>query len=168
MLKARSQSGFYPCSYIVGTEEVMSLVGTGEMASTFGNTPLGCAATHETLDLIDEPGYIDRGPFLGAWFQEDADKWQSQFPFILDAVTCGTDMCLYIDKSNSAVTRRKIAALWNLKGLLVTSFTNRVRMRPPLVLTDEEMGRGLEIIRETLEEVTEYDNVPGMLWTGPE
>ena len=31
----------------------MSLVGTGEMASTFGNTPLGCAATNATLDLIE-------------------------------------------------------------------------------------------------------------------
>lgn len=146
----------------------MSLVGTGEMASTFGNTPLGCAATNATLDLIDEPGYMDRGPFLGAWFQKEADKWQTQFPFILEAVSCGTDMCLYIDESNPAVTGRKIAALCNLKGLLVTSFGNRVRMSPPLVLTDEEMERGIQILREALEEVTEYDDVPGMVWTGPE
>ena len=146
----------------------MSLVGTGEMASTFGNTPLGCAATNATLDLVDEPGYMERGPFLGAWFQREADKWQQEFPFILDAVSCGTDMCLYIDESKPGVTGRKIAALCNLKGLLVTSFTNRVRMSPPLVLTDEEMERGMEIIRESLQEVEEYDDVPGMVWTGPE
>jgi ornithine--oxo-acid transaminase len=77
-------------------------------------------------------------------------------------------MCLYIDENNPAVTGRKIAALCNLKGLLMASFTNRVRMSPPLVLTDEEMERGLEIIREALEEVTEYDEVPRMEWTGPE
>jgi ornithine--oxo-acid transaminase len=146
----------------------MSLVGTGEMASTFGFTPLGCAATNATLDLIDEPGYMERGPILGKWFQGEADKWQKEFPFILETVSCGTDMCIYIDESIPGVTGRKIAALCNLKGLLVTSFTNRVRMSPPLVITDEEMEKALGIIKESLDEVTEYDDVPGMVWTGKE
>jgi ornithine--oxo-acid transaminase len=61
------QGGFYPCSYVVGTEEVISLVGTGEMASTFGFTPVGIAATNATLDLIDKPGYMKRGAILGKW-----------------------------------------------------------------------------------------------------
>lgn len=163
--------GFYPCSYIIGTSDCMSLVGTGEMASTFGATPLGCAATQATLDLIDEPGYMERGPALGKWFQKCADQWMAEFPFIKAATSCGTDMCLYIDEEEYAakgVTGRKIAALCNLKGMLVTSFTNRVRMSPPLVLTDEEMEKGMSILKEALEEVTEYEDVPGMLWTGPE
>jgi ornithine--oxo-acid transaminase len=147
----------------------MSLIGTSEFASTFGNTPLGCAATHATLDLIDEPGYMARDPYLGKWFQDLADKWKIEFPFILDAVSCGTDMALYIDESiPEKVTGRKIAALCNLKGLLVTSFTNKVRMSPPLVVSDEEMERAMGILREALEEVGEYENVPGMVWTGPE
>jgi ornithine--oxo-acid transaminase len=147
----------------------MSLIGTSEFASTFGNTPLGCAATHATLDLIDEPGYMARGPYLGKWFQGLADKWKIEFPFIRDAVSCGTDMALYIDESNpEKVTGRKIAALCNLKGLLVTSFTNKVRMSPPLVVSDEEMEQAMGILREALEEVGEYDDVPGMVWTGPE
>jgi len=121
-----------------------------------------------TFDLTDQPGYMDCGPFLGAWSQKEGDKWQTQFPFLLEAVSCGTDMCLYIDESNPAVTGRKIAVLCNLKGLLVTSFGNRARMSPPLVLTDGEMERGIQVLREALEEVTEYNNVPGMVWTGPE
>ncbi|RDL32479.1 uncharacterized protein BP5553_08935 [Venustampulla echinocandica] len=160
--------GFYPCSYVIGTEDCMSLVGTGEMASTFGFTPLGVAATNATLDLIDEPGYMERGPKLGRWFQSEADKWKEEFPFIIEAVSCGTDMCLYIDEGNPRVTGRKIAALCNLKGLLVTSFINKVRMSPPLVITDEEMEKALGIIKEALDEVTEYDDVPGMVWTGPD
>jgi ornithine--oxo-acid transaminase len=121
-----------------------------------------------TLNLIDEPGYMDCGPFLGAWFQQEGDKWQTQFLFILEAVSCGTDMCLYINESNPAVTGRKIAALCNLKGQQVTIFGNRVRMSPPLVLTDGKMERGIQILREALEEVTEYNDVPGMVWTGLE
>jgi ornithine--oxo-acid transaminase len=147
----------------------MSLIGTSEFASTFGATPLGCAATSATLDLIDEPGYMARGPYLGKWFQDLADKWKIEFPFILDAVSCGTDMALYIDESNlEKVAGRKIAALCNLKGLLVTSFTNKVRMSPPLVVSDKEMEQAIGILREALEEVGEYEDVPGMVWTGLE
>jgi ornithine--oxo-acid transaminase len=146
----------------------MDLVGTGEMASTFGFTPLGVAATNATLDLFDEPGYMDRGPRLGKWFQDEVDTWKH--PFIKNAVACGTDMCVYINEEipEYPVTGRKIAALCVQKGLLVTSFTNRVRMSPPVVLTDEEMTKGMAILKEAFDEVMEYDEVPGEFWTGPE
>jgi len=112
---------------------------------------------------------MDRGPYLGKWFQDLADKWKIEFPFMLDAVSCETDMALYIDESvPEKVTGRKIAALCSFKGLLVTSFTNKVRMSPPLVVSDEEMERAMEILREALEEVGEYEDVPGMVWAGPE
>jgi ornithine--oxo-acid transaminase len=154
---------------VVGTEEVMSLVGVAEMASTFGNTPVGVAATNATLDLIDEPGYMERGPVLGKWFQDTADSWN--YEFITEAVACGADMCLYIDENNPAypVTGRKIGALCVQKGLLVVvSPRNRIRMSPPLIITDAEMAKAMEILKEALDEVMDYDEVPGEFWTGPE
>lgn len=155
------QGGFYLCCYVVGTEEVMSLVGTGEMASTFGSTPIGNAATNATLDIIDEPGYMERGIILGKRFQDMADSWNHEF--IIEAVSCGTDMCFYVDEHNPAypVTARKIAALCIQKGLLVVVTKNKVQMSPPLVLTDEEMTRAMEILQETLDEVMDYDDGPG-------
>lgn len=41
-------------------------------------------------------------------------------------------------------------------------------MSQPLVITDEELEKGFDIIRKALEEVVEYKDVPGMVWTGPE
>jgi len=123
------------------------------------------------LDLIDAPGSMERGPYLGAWFQRLAESWIScdTFPFITQVVSCGTDMRLYIDEQRvKGVTGRKIAALMVQKGLLVTSFGNAIRMSPPLVLTDEEMERGMKILKEALEDVVDYDSVPRMEWTGVE
>ncbi|RFU29300.1 hypothetical protein B7463_g7028, partial [Scytalidium lignicola] len=160
--------GFYPCSYVIGKEEAMSLVGTAEVAATFGFTPVGVAATNAVLDLVDEPGYMERGIALGKRFKEAAASWDHKF--ILNTVSCGTDMVIYIDENNPdyPVTGRKVAALCIQKGLLVTSFTNRVRMSPPLILTDEEMDKAMSIIKEALDEVMDYDYVPGEVWTGPE
>ncbi|KAE9366226.1 PLP-dependent transferase, partial [Stipitochalara longipes BDJ] len=159
----RSPGGFYSCTYIVGTE-IMSLIDTFENASTFGNTPFGCAATHTTLDLIDESGRISNR----------SSKLQSQNAVCtisytdFNAVSYGPDMCLCIDKGNPAVTSRKIAALRKLKGILVTSSTNRVRMSPQLVLTDKEADREMGTPREAPEEAMEHDDVQEMLWSGSE
>ena len=149
----------------------MSLVGTAEMASTFGFTPVGNAATSATLDLIDRPGYMERGAYLGKWFQNTADRWIQKFDFVTEAVACGTDMSFYVEDQHLdySVTARKIAALCIHKGLLVVvSPKNRVRMSPPLILSDDEMTRAMEILEEALDEVVHYDEVPGEFWTGPE
>lgn len=160
------QGGIYPCSYVLGTEDCMSLVGTSENACTFGFTPMGIAATNATLDIIDNPKYIARGAKLGKWFQEIADAWT--YPFVTTAVGCGTDMSFWVDESHHGLTARKIGALCVQKGLLVVVMKNRVRMSPPVVLTDEEMREGMRILGEALDEVVEYDEVPGERWDGPE
>lgn len=161
--------GFYPCSYVLGTNEVMELVGTAENASTFGFTPIGIAATNTTLDILDRPGYMERGTHFGEWFQSVADKWIDEYEFVTEAVGCGMDMCIYIDENHPTqkVTARKVAALCVQKGLLVVQQKNRVRMSPPLMLSDEEMEKAMGIINEALEEVLLYEAVPGEFWTGP-
>lgn len=60
--------------------------------------------------------------------------------------------------------------LCNLEEFLVTSFKNRARMSKPLVLQMRrwEGIRVEKIISEVLEEVTEDDEVPEMVWNGPE
>lgn len=146
----------------------MSLVGTAENACTFGFTPMGIAATHATLDIIDDPDYIARGAKLGKWFQDIADSWR--YPFITSAVGCGTDMCFWVNEGHHdyPVTARKIGALCLQKGLLVVVMKNRVRMSPPVVLTDDEMREGMRVLKEALDEVLDYDEVPGEYWNGPE
>lgn len=81
---------------------------------------------------------MERGPVLGKRFQDLADSWN--YEFVIEAVSCGTDMCFYTDENNPAypVTARKVGALCIQMGLLVVVQKNKVRMSPPLVLTDEE------------------------------
>lgn len=160
------QGGIYPCSYVLGTEDCMSLVGTSENACTFGFAPMGIAATNATLDIIDNPEYIARGARLGKRFQEIADAWT--YPFISSAVGCGMDMCFWVNEKHPdyPVTVRKIAALCVQKGLLLFVMENRVRMSPPVVLKDDEFQEGMGVLTEALEQVLEYDEVPGEYWRG--
>jgi len=146
----------------------MQLVGSDEVGSTFAFTPLGVAATNAALDVFVSPGYMERGPYLGNWFQEEVGSWT--YPFISQVSSCGTDMCILVDETipEYPVTGRKIAALCVLKGLLVCSEENLIRLSPPQVLSDDEMTWGIAVLKEAFEEVLEYESVPGEIWTGPE
>lgn len=95
----------------------MYLVGTGKMASTLAIHQSAVIQQRQIsrLDLTDEPDYMERGLILGKRSEDQADKWMEECSFLLDAVSRGTDMCMYIDESNPEITGRKIAALCNLK-----------------------------------------------------
>ena len=158
--------GFYPASYVLGTEAVMSLVGTAEMAATFAFTPLGVAATNAALDVIYEEGLIERAAVLGKWFDATVASWQHEL--VLYSTSRGADFGLFIDEHHPSgrVTGRKVCALCVQKGLLVSIKDNKVRMSVPMVIKDEEMNRALEILKEALDEVVDYDEVPGEVWEG--
>jgi ornithine--oxo-acid transaminase len=53
--------------------------------------------------------------------------------------------------------------LYNLKRLLITNFINKVRISPPLIISNKEIERAMGILREALEEVGEYKDVPRMV-----
>lgn len=144
----------------------MELVGTYEVAATFGFTPVGVAATNATLDVIESSDLLSRATMLGEQFSSTVGSWKH--PNVLTFNACGADFGIIVDESLEGVSGRKVCALIVQKGLLVVSIGNRVRMSPPLVITDAEMTRALEIIKEALDEVAEYKTVPGDMWTGPE
>ena len=57
-------SGGMPLSAVVGTEEVMSLYGPGEMTSTHSANPICSAAALANIDVIDEGGLVEKAAKL--------------------------------------------------------------------------------------------------------
>lgn len=155
--------GVYPVSYVLGSDEVMDLIGIFEIGSTFGFTPPGIAAVTATLKVLDEEGLVERATHLGNLYLQTVSKWHS--PLIEFATACGADIGIEV-KKDCGVTPRKIAALCMFKGLHVFPAATRIRMSVPMVITDEEFLRGLSILKEALAEVQSYKSIPGEFWEG--
>lgn len=153
--------GAFPASYILGTKEVMSLVGPYETASTFAMSPMAVAVTQAALGIIDDENLLQRATSIGKQFEEVASTWKH--PFIEFTTARGADLNIKLvaNYPNTRVTARRIALLCYHKGLLVFPLTGRVRMSVAMTITDELLQKGFAILKEALDEVTEYDSIPG-------
>jgi ornithine--oxo-acid transaminase len=153
--------GAYPASYILGRDEIMELIGGYESVATFGMAPAAIAATRATLKIIDEEKLLDRATWISdIWRKETAD-WK--FP-LLDYVTNrGADLGVYLKSDNPRVTGRRFGMLCLHKGLLTYPDGNRIRLGVALNIPEEDLRRGIAILKEALTELDEYDEIE----TGP-
>ncbi len=67
---AKSLGGGFPLSALIGRAEVMDAVAPGGLGSTFGGSPIGCAAANAVLDIIDDERLIDRANGIGTRLRE--------------------------------------------------------------------------------------------------
>ncbi|KAH9205880.1 pyridoxal phosphate-dependent transferase [Leptodontidium sp. 2 PMI_412] len=79
--------GVYPASYILGKEEVISIVGMREIVQTFMVSPMAIAATTSILEIDDVENLTERAARLETLFIERSERsgWGA-LPFI-DYVT---------------------------------------------------------------------------------
>ncbi len=62
---AKSLSGGFPLSGVLGRAELMDTVEPGGLGGTFGGSPIGCAAALAVLDIIAEDKLLERAEILG-------------------------------------------------------------------------------------------------------
>ncbi|KAF6839280.1 hypothetical protein CPLU01_02018 [Colletotrichum plurivorum] len=147
--------GFYPQSFIVGTDPVMSLVGKYEIGGSFGATPIGIVAAQAALEVLDRDGLLQRATELGDLWRGIVESWNHP---LVDFVACiGADSNLVLTES----VEKRLAALCFHRGLFVYTRPQGLRISFALTMTDDELRRGAEIIHSALEDVAKYEYVEG-------
>ncbi|KAF2501845.1 ornithine aminotransferase [Lophium mytilinum] len=157
--------GAYPASFVLGDDVMMNVVGPYESGSTFAHTPMAIAAAEAALKVLDEENMAERARQLGEKFLELTTDLR-QHPYVADIQARGADFSIPIrENPEGRVTARRIGGLCLSKGLLLYPLGGRLRMGVTMVMTDEQLERGVRIIREALNEVVEYqDAIPGEVW----
>lgn len=153
--------GAYPASFVLGTNEVMSVVGPYESASTYAGTPMAIALVRATLQIMDEEKIVERAAEMQKKWEAAVVDWRH--PFIAFTTARGGDfnVTLKMDHVNERLNPRRIAALCLHKGLLVYPLEGRVRMSVSMIITDEQLAKGFSILKDALDSVTEYDEIAG-------
>lgn len=157
--------GAYPASFVLSDAHIMAVVGPYESGSTFAHTPLAIAAAEAALGVLDDEKMADRAAAIGAKFTELTKTWKDH-PHVADIQVRGADFSIPIHEDLAkGVTARRIGGLCLSKGLLLYPLEGRLRMSVSMVMTDEQLTRGLAIIKESLDEVTEHRGpIPGEVW----
>ena len=159
--------GAYPASFVMSDSNVMAVLKPYESGSTFAHTPLAIAAAEAAIRVIDEENMVARADEIGTRFEALTRHWKDH-RHVSSVEIRGADFSVKINEDAAAnVTARRIGALCLAKGLLLYALEGRLRMSVAMVMTDEQVEKGVRIIEEALDEVTEYKGViPGEVWHG--
>ncbi len=133
-----------PMGACLCNEKCANVLTAGTHGTTFGGNPVACAGARVVLDtLTDEfmQSITEKGEYIK----------EKLLGFDEVASVSGLGMMLGIElKTKNAV---EIAKKCCENGLLILTAKNKLRMLPPLVITKEEIDKGLAVLKNIIEEV---------------
>ncbi|KAL7903838.1 putative acetylornithine aminotransferase [Trichoderma velutinum] len=150
--------GVYPQSFVMGKEAVMSLIGSGQTASTFAYTPVAIAAATAAIETIDRENLMERAVVLGDRWASTIRSWNH--PHIDWVSQIGADCNIFV----KGVRAERLGALLMHKGVAIFPVHPRIRVSIPFTMTDEELDRGLAILKDALNTVDQYGSIEGEFW----
>lgn len=140
--------GILPVSAVLADNEIMMTIKPGEHGSTYGGNPLACAVAIASLKVLKEENLADRAEKLGQQLRDELKALNS--PFISLVRGKGLLNAIVIKHHNPE-------AAWELcmemkeNGLLAKpTHGDKIRLAPPLVITDEQISECVEIIEKSL------------------
>ena len=160
---AKSLAGGFPLSAITGKAAIMDAPDPGGLGSTYGGSPLGCAAASAVIDVIEEERLCERSLALGERIKNRIAQWQTRN----DTLPIGDIRGLGSMVAFELVTERgthtpdpaatkALVAKAEENGLVLLScgvFGNAIRILVPLTASDELVEEGLGIIERSMIEV---------------
>jgi 4-aminobutyrate aminotransferase / (S)-3-amino-2-methylpropionate transaminase / 5-aminovalerate transaminase len=158
---AKSFAGGMPLSAITGRSELMNKPHVGGLGGTYGGNPVACKAALAVLEILTKEGLIQKAESLGGTIASRFKELQEKHELIGEVRGLGPMLALELvkdrqSKEPAAEETKKLVQLCFEKGLIVLScgnYGNVIRTLMPLVITDEQLDKGISILDESLEEL---------------
>jgi len=162
----KSLGGGLPLSGITGTASIMNTVHPGGLGGTYGGNPVSCAAGLAVLQAIEEENLLERATALGVKARAALEALQERHPCIGQVRGLGPMLAMELVKSRgrkepAPELAKKVTAICHQEGLLILdcgTLGNNLRTLMPLVITDEQLERGLSILERSLDRALEESN----------
>jgi 4-aminobutyrate aminotransferase len=158
LVSGKSLGGGLPLAAVTGRSEVMDAVEPGGLGGTFGGNPLACAAASAVLDALADEGLLERAEQLGRQIRLGLEGVADRVNKVGDVRGLGPMLALELVEDRrtkvpaAGLTKRTTRAARE-KGLILLScglYGNVIRILAPLVIEDDDLDRGLELLEESL------------------
>ena len=143
---AKGIAGGVPMGVTMVRPDILDCISKGEHSSTFGGNPLSCAAGTATLQALTQDGLIDNADKMGKLFREGLERLKEKHTIIREIRGKGLMIGIELKFEVKNILMEGIEK--NL--LLLYSGRNILRLLPPLVISEEDVTRSLEILDELL------------------
>ncbi len=151
-----------PLSAVVGNKKYFDSLPKSSIGSTFGGNPIACAAGIEVIKMIEEEKLLDRAKYLGKIIKHRFDQFQKKYHSVKEIRGVGAMYALeFVEDGDKwepdAETCHKVIVDAMQNGVVLAGaglHKNIVRLLIPLVITDEELNEGLDVIDKAIDKAT--------------
>ena len=146
MCLAKGIAGGVPMGVTLVKPDILSVMKKGEHSSTFGGNPLACAAGTATLQALTQDGLVENAKNMGEKFLRGLNDLKSKHKIIREVRGKGLMIGVELKFEVKDILMEGIK-----KGLLLLySGRNILRLLPPLVISDEDVTKSLQVLDELL------------------
>ncbi len=159
MIVAKSLAAGMPLSAVVGKTEIMDSVHAGGLGGTYGANPVACAAAHAVLDIFEEENLIEKAVEIGDILTHKFGAWKEKYNVIGEIRGLGAMRGLTLVNDDGTPSAEKAAQVSKycfnngLVTLVCGIHGNVIRVLMPLVIEDDQLQMGLNIMEAGLAEV---------------
>ena len=140
---AKGLGGGVPIGAVLAAKSCSNVLTPGTHATTFGGTPMVCAAANTVLDTVANGEFLAQVREKGEYLKNGILSIGS--PNIHGVRGMGLMLGIIVDEGKHAAFANKLIE----KGVLaITAGKNAVRLLPPLTISKAEMDEALTIMKE--------------------
>ena len=159
---AKSLGAGMPISAVIGKKEIMDSVHPGGIGGTYSANPIACEAALAVFDIFESENLLTKAKALGEKLQFTLKAFQEKHALIGDVRGIGPmiAMELVYDRDAKTPAPEKAKQLVefcldrNLIILACGTYGNVIRLLMPLVITEEQLTKGMEIIDNGLTSIS--------------
>ncbi|WP_024935808.1 4-aminobutyrate--2-oxoglutarate transaminase [Actinomadura welshii] len=156
---AKGIAGGLPLAAVTGRADIMDKVHAGGLGGTYGGNPLACEAALAVLEEIEDGKLVERASRIGEIMLPRLRALAARHPAIGDVRGRGAMTAIELvregTKEPDPELTAKVARRCHERGLLVLTtgtYGNVLRFLPPLVIPEDLLAEGLDVLDEAFSE----------------
>lgn len=157
---AKSMGSGMPIGAVIGRAEVMDAAGPSTIGGTYIGNPVCCAAALATIKYMEDIDLNTRGKEVGNIIQSRFMKMKEKYSVIGDVRGLGAMMAIEFVKNSDPLQPdsefcQKVMEGCGRNGLIIITagtHKNIIRILSPLVITDQQLHKGLDIIEQEIQQ----------------
>ena len=143
--------GVYPVSAVLANDAIMNVIKPGQHGSTFGGNPVAAAVAIAALEVIKDEKLAENAERLGIVLRKGLNEIAQRNSLITLVRGKGLLNAIVVDCDEDSDLAWNICLKFSEYGLLAKpTHGNKIRLAPPLVITETQIQECLAIIEKAL------------------
>ncbi|GGE48273.1 4-aminobutyrate--2-oxoglutarate transaminase [Actibacterium pelagium] len=157
---AKGLGGGLPIAAVTGRADLMDAALPGGLGGTYGGNPLGIAAAHAVLDVIEEEDLCNRANELGSRLKQRLESIRARTPEMVDIRGPGFMVAAEFNTTDGSAPNPDMAnairAEALTRGLVLLTcgvYGNVIRFLAPLTVPDDVFAEAMDILEASIDAV---------------